>query len=199
MAAQNWKGKRVVIIGAARQGLALARYLARNGAQVMLNDRRKSEELQSEMAELAKFDIQWVLGDHPLTVLDNTPEIVCVSAGVPLDNPIMAAAQKNGIRLSNDTQIFMEAVKCKTIGITGSAGKTTTTTLVGRIAQSSTAGKYGRGWVGGKIRGPLVQFREQEEATPPGLLLNSWLPIGVVASLPHAAAGPRNMPQPPHP
>src|SRR5258707_11578743 len=52
MAAQNWKGKRVVIIGAARQGLALARYLARNGAQVMLNDRRKSERSEEHTSEL---------------------------------------------------------------------------------------------------------------------------------------------------
>src|SRR5258706_10799882 len=187
MAAQNWKGKRVVIIGAARQGLALARYLARNGAQVMLNDRRKSEELQSEMAELAKFDIQWVLGDHPLTVLDNTPEIVCVSAGVPLDNPIVAAAQKNGIRLSNDTQIFMEAIKCKTIAIPGSAGKPTTTTLVGRIAQSSTAGKYGRVWIGGNIGDPLINYVNEMQPSDLAILEISSFQLELMTSSPNVA------------
>ena len=163
MTITNWQDKRIVIVGAARQGLALARYLARHGAKIILNDKRTPEEMQAQMAELAAFaplEITWALGGHPLSVLDPAPEMVCVSGGVPLDNPIVAAAAKNGIPLSNDTQIFMQAVPCKTIGITGSAGKTTTTTLVGRIAQSST-GKYRKIWVGGNIGDPLINYLDE--------------------------------------
>jgi UDP-N-acetylmuramoylalanine--D-glutamate ligase len=187
MAAQNWKGKRVVIIGAARQGLALARYLARNGAQVALNDRRTAEDLGPEMAELAKFDIEWVLGGHPLTVLDNRPEMVCVSGGVPLENPIVETALKSGIRLSNDTQIFMESVPCKTIGITGSAGKTTTTTLVGRMAQSGT-GKYGRVWVGGNIGDPLIHNLDEMQPSDLAILELSSFQLELMTLSPNIAA-----------
>ncbi len=188
MAGQNWKGKRVVIIGAARQGLALARYLARNGAHVVLNDRRKSEEMQLELAELAKFDIEWVFGDHPLEVLDNRPDMVCVSGGVPLENPIVEAAQKSGIRLSNDTQIFMESVPCKTIGITGSAGKTTTTTLVGRIAQSGSTGKYGRVWIGGNIGDPLINYVDQMQPSDLAVLEISSFQLELMTLSPNVAA-----------
>lgn len=160
----------MVVIGAARQGLALARYLARHGARVVLNDHRKPEEMQQHVTELAPFGIEWVLGGHPLTVLDNRPEMVCVSGGVPLDNPVVVAALKNGIRLSNDTQVFMESVPCKTIGITGSAGKTTTTTLVGRIAQSAGAGRYGRVWVGGNTGDPLINYLDEMQPSDLAIL-----------------------------
>jgi UDP-N-acetylmuramoylalanine--D-glutamate ligase len=67
-------------------------------------------------------------------LLDKT-EVLCLSGGVPLTLPIVEEAVRRGIPLSNDSQIFMEVVPCKTIGITGSAGKTTTTTLVGEMAR----------------------------------------------------------------
>jgi UDP-N-acetylmuramoylalanine--D-glutamate ligase len=188
MAGRDWKDKRVVIIGAARQGLALARYLARNGAHVVLNDRRKSDEMQQEMTELAKFNIEWVFGGHPLEVLENRPEVVCVSGGIPLDNPIVAAARESGIRLSNDTQIFMESVPCKTIGITGSAGKTTTTTLVGRIAQAGSADKYGRIWIGGNIGDPLINYIDEMQPSDLAILEISSFQLDLMASSPNIAA-----------
>ena len=81
------------------------------------------------------FPVTWALGGHPLDLLDRA-DMVCVSGGVPLDLPILVEAVSRGLPLTNDSQIFMEAVPCPVIGITGSAGKTTTTTLVGRMAQS---------------------------------------------------------------
>ena len=62
-------------------------------------------------------------------------DVLCISGGVPLDNPLVVEAMQRGIPLTNDTQIFMEVAPCQTIGITGSAGKTTTTTLVGQMAK----------------------------------------------------------------
>jgi UDP-N-acetylmuramoylalanine--D-glutamate ligase len=187
MTKTDWKGKRVVVVGAARQGLALARYLARHEAQVILNDRRPQDEMQQHITELAEFDIEWVLGGHPLKVLDQRPEMVCVSGGVPLDNPIVAAAAKSGIRLSNDTQVFMESVPCKTIGITGSAGKTTTTTLVGRIAQSG-AGKYSRVWVGGNIGDPLLNYVDEMQPSDLAILEISSFQSELMTVSPNIAA-----------
>lgn len=170
MMKKNWHGKRVVIIGAARQGLALARYLARHGAQVTLNDRREAGQMQHEINTLAATGVAWALGGHPISLLDAPTDLLCISGGVPLNNPLVVEAAKRGIALSNDTQIFMEAVPCKTIGITGSAGKTTTTTLLGRIAQSGAAGRYGRVWVGGNIGDPLINYLDEMQPSDLAIL-----------------------------
>ena len=110
----NWKDTRVLILGAARQGLALARWLALHGAHVTLSDMRAADELRLVRESLAEYQIDWALGGHPLELLDTT-NVLCLSGGVPLTLPIVAEAAKRGIPLSNDSQIFMEVVPCKTI------------------------------------------------------------------------------------
>ena len=146
-------------MGAARQGQALTRFLCSRGAFVILNDYQIEEKLSSAKAALQDLDIQWVTGGHPLSVLDGI-DLVCLSGGVPLTNPIAVEANLRGIGISNDTQIFMEEVPCKVIGITGSAGKTTTTTLVGRIAKEGMNAPN-KVWVGGNIGNPLIANVDQ--------------------------------------
>ena len=116
------------------------------GAQVILNDKRPAEKLLQEHAGLQDLPVSWVLGGHPEEILDGA-DLVCPSGGVPLTLPLVVEAQRRGILLSNDSQIFLEAVPCRVIGITGSAGKTTTTTLVGRMAEAAVqeGGAAGRG------------------------------------------------------
>ncbi len=150
----NWKGQNVLIVGAARQGLAMARYLSTHGARVILNDNRSAQQMQAAQDSLSGLPIEWVLGGHPLGILDGVT-LVCVSGGVPLDLPMLVEAQQRGIRLTNDSQIFMELVPCKVVGITGSSGKTTTTTLVGRMAVAGWPAPA-RVWVGGNIGSPLI-------------------------------------------
>ena len=133
-----WEGQRIVIIGAARQGLALARYLIRNGAEVILNDQRTEKSLTREIANLDHPNLKWVLGGHPLEILENA-DLICPSGGVPLTLPILQEARNRKIPFSNDSQIFLENVPALVVGITGSAGKTTTTSLVGLIAQKWVA------------------------------------------------------------
>ncbi len=165
-----WRGRRVLIIGAGRQGTALAAYLARQGAEVVLNDRRPFDELVDARRALQGVPIRWAVGGHPLALL-NGVDLVCPSGGVPLTLPLVQEARRRGIPLSNEAQIFMEAVPCPVVGITGSAGKTTTTTLVGRMAASAADGHHGvaqppaaqglpkrwrKVWVGGNIGNPLI-------------------------------------------
>jgi UDP-N-acetylmuramoylalanine--D-glutamate ligase len=155
-----WKGKRILVLGAARQGLAAARFLCLRGADVTINDKNSAKELQAGQQALEDLPIHWVLGSHPLHLLKDT-DFVCLSGGIPLTLPIILEAIKRGIPLSNDTQIFLQEVPCQTIGITGSAGKTTTTTLVGKIAQTAFAGTSRRAWVGGNIGDPLLNYIDQ--------------------------------------
>jgi UDP-N-acetylmuramoylalanine--D-glutamate ligase len=154
----NWTNTHVLILGAARQGLALARWLSRHGSYVTLSDSRTADELASARASLADTNVEWAVGGHPLELLNNI-DVLCLSGGVPLTLPIVQEAVKRGIPLSNDTQIFIETAPCKTIGITGSAGKTTTTTLVGKMANTQYAIRNTQHvFIGGNIGDPLINY-----------------------------------------
>ena len=129
-------GKRYVILGAARQGKALAAFAAARGARVTLNDAQPREKVDLSGLENSA-GIETVFGSHPLDLLDGC-DVLCLSGGVPIDLPIVLEARRRGITVSNDTQIFFELCPAPIIGITGSAGKTTTTTLVGEILKKSS-------------------------------------------------------------
>ena len=180
----NWSGKRVLILGAARQGLALARWLSIHGARVTLSDMRSAADLRVARESLAEYSIEWALGGHPLELLDST-DVLCPSGGVPLTLPIIVEAVKRGIPLSNDSQIFMEVVPCKTIGITGSAGKTTTTTLVGNMAKNS----YGdKAYVGGNIGDPLINYVDDMKSDDVAILELSSFQLEQMTISPNIAA-----------
>ncbi len=152
---------RVVILGAARQGLALARFLSRRGARVTLSDQRSTTQMEQAVQSMAEYPIQWALGGHPLELLDHA-DLLCLSGGIPLTQPIVVEAARRGLPISNDSQIFMEEVPCRVIAITGSAGKTTTTSLLGRIA--TLASYPHRAWVGGNIGLPLIDLLDEISA-----------------------------------
>ncbi|HVF25880.1 MAG TPA: UDP-N-acetylmuramoyl-L-alanine--D-glutamate ligase [Anaerolineales bacterium] len=191
----DWNHKRVLILGAARQGLALARWLSLHGARVTLNDMRSADELRIARESLAEYKIDWVLGAHPLDLLDST-DVLCLSGGVPLTLPIVVEAVKRGIPLSNDSQIFMEVAPCKTIGITGSSGKTTTTTLVGNMAklayQNMEDGRqkesHSSVFVGGNIGDPLINYVDDMQADDIAILELSSFQLDQMTISPNVAA-----------
>lgn len=148
-----------MIIGAARQGLSLARYLSGKGAEVTLNDQRPADQMTPAIEALAGLPVRWALGGHPLELLEKT-DLVCLSGGVSPKIPLAVEAVRRGIPLSNDSQLFLEAVPCPVIGITGSAGKTTTTTLVGRMAEKFIQ-PPNHAWVGGNIGTPLIDHLDE--------------------------------------
>jgi len=149
-----WLGKRVLILGLARQGTALARYLAGQGASVTVSDLRSREALAEPLQALAGLTIEFVLGEHPHALLDGC-DLLCLSGGVDVNAQLPTEARRRGIALSNDAEIFL--ARCPsphTIGITGSAGKTTTTTLVGAMLRAQFGERAV--WVGGNIGNPLI-------------------------------------------
>lgn len=180
----DWTGKRVLILGAARQGQALARWLARHGARVTLNDLRPLDDMRATQAAFSDVDVEWVLGSHPLELLERV-DLLCPSGGIPLTLPIVAEAMQRGIPLSNDTQIFLEAAPCKTIGITGSAGKTTTTTLVGNMAKQFLGDKV---YVGGNIGDPLINYVDEMKPDDLAVLEISSFQLDQMSISTHVAA-----------
>jgi len=151
---------------------------------VTLNDARSMEELAAARASLADVEVKWVVGGHPIELL-NECDVLCLSGGVPLTLPIVQEALKRGILLSNDTQIFLEAAPCKTIGITGSAGKTTTTTLVGNMSKNM----YGeRAYIGGNIGDPLINYVDNIKADDLAILEISSFQLDQMTISPNIAA-----------
>ncbi|MEJ2753468.1 MAG: UDP-N-acetylmuramoyl-L-alanine--D-glutamate ligase, partial [Chloroflexota bacterium] len=121
---EELNGKQIVILGFARQGMAFARFAVESGAKVIVSDLRSQEALQESMDQLKDLPIEYILGDHPQTLLDET-DLLLISGGVPADLLLISTARQLGIPVSNDSQEF--SVRCPAIivGITGSAGKTT--------------------------------------------------------------------------
>ena len=140
-----------MILGLARQGKALARFAAGVGAHVIVSDLRTADRLQTEMRELNDLEVEYVLGEHPMSLLDKA-DALAISGSVPADAPFVMAAQEKGIAVTNDSQEFVRRTPTAVIGITGSAGKSTTTALTGVIGQ--IAGR--QTWVGGNIGRPLI-------------------------------------------
>lgn len=156
-------GKRVLIVGAEREGVALARMLAAEGAHVTLSDRRSAADLAESLAALANLPIATSLGDNrPEDALHN--DLIFVSPGVPPTIPLLARARGHGIPISSQTALFFERCAAPLIGITGSSGKTTTTTLVGDMLRAATASSGRPIYVGGNIGIPLI---EQVATIPP--------------------------------
>lgn len=185
----QWDGKKVVMIGAARQGLALSRYLAGKGASVIVNDQRPEADLADIKTSLSQHGIRLVSGSHPLDLLDEA-DLICLSGGIPLELPFVQEALRKNIPLSNDSQIFLEHVPCKVIGITGSAGKTTTTALVGEIARKHFALRYPDNtvWVGGNIGNPLISYLDQIQPDDLAVMELSSFQLEIMTRSPDIAA-----------
>jgi UDP-N-acetylmuramoylalanine--D-glutamate ligase len=154
----EFNGKRLLILGLARQGKALARFATEAGAAVTITDLRPPEKLRDILDELSGLDIRYVLGEHPMELVDET-DILAISGSVPLEAPLVQAALAKGIPVTNDSLEFTKRTPTAVIGITGSAGKTTTTALTGVMSQ--VAGR--RTWVGGNIGRPLIADLDKME------------------------------------
>ncbi len=155
----NDSSLRVTIIGMAREGMALARFFARRGAKVIISDIKSAAYLTNEIQQLAEWPIQCVLGSHPESILDT--DILYVSPGVPRTIPILRQAIQRGVRISSETELLFELCKTSLIGITGSSGKTTTTTLIGKMMELAYPNMT---WIGGNIGRPLIEHVDEMES-----------------------------------
>ncbi|MCY3989623.1 MAG: UDP-N-acetylmuramoyl-L-alanine--D-glutamate ligase [Caldilineaceae bacterium] len=150
----NFEKRNVVILGMGRQGLALARFFTTAGANVTISDVAPAQKLAEELDQLGDLPVTLALGGHPPNLLDDC-DLLCLSGGVGLQTPLVQDAVRRGIPLSNDSLLTMQMAPCPVIAITGSSGKTTTTTLVGEMLQG-TVDDARTVHVGGNIGTPLL-------------------------------------------
>lgn len=165
----DFTNRKVVILGLARQGLALARFFVKQGARVVISDAAPTAKLERELAQLGPLPVELALGGHPMSLLAGC-DLLCLSGGVPPQLEFVQAAVRQGIPLSNDSLLTMQLVHQLGLGplvaITGSSGKTTTTTLTGLML---TASGY-KVHVGGNIGTPLLDRLETIQPGEPLVL-----------------------------
>ena len=157
----DWSGRPVTIVGLAREGVALVRYLAPKGAVITVSDAKSEADLAKTGAldQIAGWPVRLAVGGNRPEDLIGA-DVVFVSPGVPKDLPFLEEARRAGTRLSSETELFFANCRGTIVGITGSSGKTTTTNLVGDILAVAGHPTY----VGGNIGRPLI---EQVDAIPP--------------------------------
>jgi len=148
---QSYQNKRIVVIGAGQSGLALVRFLVARGAMVALSDQRSRQQI-SGLDTLDGLMVRLDLGGHNLELFEQA-DMVAVSPGVPLDCKPLRRARSCGIPLLGEVEIAAREIDAPLIGVTGTNGKSTTTTLIGNIL--SAWGK--RVFVGGNLGTPLVE------------------------------------------
>ena len=147
---QDYQNKRVVVIGAGKSGLALVRFLIQRGATVALSDIRPATEIKG-LESLTGLPVRYDFGGHSLDLFEQA-DLIAVSPGVPLDSEPLRRARSCRIPLLGEIEIAAREIAAPIIGITGTNGKSTTTSLIGQIMQ----GWGKRVFVGGNLGSPLI-------------------------------------------
>ncbi|MGZ0875922.1 UDP-N-acetylmuramoyl-L-alanine--D-glutamate ligase [Priestia megaterium] len=129
----TYQGKQVLILGLAKSGLAAAQLVKQLGAKVVVNDQKPYEENVAAQ-ELEKTGIEVVCGHHPLELLDKT-DVIVKNPGIPYSNVLLQEALKRNIPILTEVELAYEISEAPFIGITGSNGKTTTTTLIYKMLE----------------------------------------------------------------
>ena len=149
------RGKKIAVLGLGVSNRPLVRLLLRYGCDVLGCDRTPREKLDEEVLELEKQGCKLQLGD---SYLDGVcADIVFRTPGMHPGNPSLVTLAQKGAQITSEMEVFFELCPCKIIAVTGSDGKTTTTTLISELLKAS--GKTV--WVGGNIGAPLLPVCDQ--------------------------------------
>ncbi len=153
----NLKNKKIVVIGMGKTGLSTVRFLGAQGAQVVATDATPPEKWGTAFEQMAKES--WLTtGIYNAGILDGVSMVV-PSPGVPPSNKILQAALKNNIPVISEVELAYQFLNVPILAVTGTNGKTTTTTLLGEIL--TQAGK--KVFIGGNIGNPLIEFAENNQ------------------------------------
>lgn len=147
------KDKKIVVVGLARTGVAVARFMAERGAQVVVTDMKSAEALAAYVTKLEGLPVNFELGGHDLETF-RSADLVVVSPGVPMNVEPLKVAIEAGRPVISEIELAARFITAPMVAITGTNGKTTTTTLIGEIFQ----GAGFRTFVGGNIGNPLIDL-----------------------------------------
>ena len=150
------KNKRVLVVGLGKSGLSAAMFLRKLGARVTVSDTRSATALAKEIPTLLDAGIMVEAGGHGLLTF-RRQDLIVVSPGVPMDTPEVKQSLEYGMKVIGELELASRFLKGRVVAITGSNGKTTTTTLVGKIF--SDAGVQTQ--IGGNIGLPVIDLIEK--------------------------------------
>jgi UDP-N-acetylmuramoylalanine--D-glutamate ligase len=147
------KGKKVLVVGLGRSGMSAARFLRERGAKVTVSDSRSAAALAKDVPELLEAGIMVEAGGHGLLTF-RRQDLIVVSPGVPLNTPEVKQVMALGMPVIGELELASRFLVGNVVAITGSNGKTTTTTLVGKILEDAGLATQ----MGGNIGLPVVEL-----------------------------------------
>ncbi|GAA0135888.1 UDP-N-acetylmuramoyl-L-alanine--D-glutamate ligase [Paenibacillus sp. YSY-4.3] len=156
---EHYRGRQVVVLGLARSGVQVAKTLHRLGAIVTVNDKKDREQCP-EASELEALGISILCGGHPDDLIHQGIELVVKNPGIPYSAPPVVKALELGIDVVTEVEVAYRLCAAPMIAITGSNGKTTTTTWIGNMLQSAGLNPV----VAGNIGTPLCEAAEEARA-----------------------------------
>lgn len=157
------KGMKIDVLGIGISNIPIIKYLSGNGAKVTACDKRSKENLGEIYNELLELGVKFSLGDDYLGNL--TGEMILKTPGMRFDTPELLAAKERGAHVTSEMELFFEFCPAKIIAVTGSDGKTTTTTVINKLLEKEGY----KTWLGGNIGNPL--FCSLEKILPDDLVV----------------------------
>ena len=178
--ASDLRGKKVLVVGAARSGEAAASFLLRHKARVSLTDVKPEAELEGSLSLLRKGGAKVETGGHRLETFLNS-ELIVLSPGVPLTIEPLQHSKRSGIPIISEVELAYHFLKGKIIGVTGSNGKSTTATLIGEVLHQ---GGY-KAVVAGNIGNPICGVLNNDGGDYYVIELSSFQLESIVSFRPH--------------
>ena len=154
---EKYRGKKVLVLGLGKSGVNAAKLLKKLGAEVTVNDKNTPSDL-TQVNELKNEGIEVITGSHPLELLENI-DLMVKNPGIPYTNVLVSGAKDKGIKIITEPELAFEISDARFVGVTGTNGKTTTTTMISlMLNQGQTEGKA---YVAGNIGVPASQVAQE--------------------------------------
>ena len=160
----NFEGKKVLVCGMARSGVSAAQCLYELGARVTISDSKAEEKLAEALQPLEGMDIRRCLGDQAQPADLESYDLAVTSPGIPLQAPILRAVQAAGVPLIGELELGAQVSRAPLYAVTGTNGKTTTTTLIGEIFRNLGKTTYVVGNIGYPFTACALRCGEEDVA-----------------------------------
>jgi UDP-N-acetylmuramoylalanine--D-glutamate ligase len=173
----EYANKKVLVLGLAKSGFSAAKVLNDLGALVTVNDGKPFEE-NTEAQDLLALGIRVITGSHPIELLDEDFSVMVKNPGIPYNNPLVEKAIEKGLPVITEVELAYQISDAPIIGITGTNGKTTTTTMIGRVLNEGRTS--GKAYLAGNIGIPASGVAEKANANDDIVMeLSSFQLMGV--------------------
>ncbi len=157
----NYQGKTALVVGMARSGVGAAQLLCQCGARVIVNDSKRREELKGDLSPLDALEVTWALGQPAMALLEGV-DVLVLSPGIPDTAPFVKRAKEMGIYVIGEVELASQLAPGELAAITGTNGKTTTTTLVAEMVRCGGRRAFAVGNIGDSYAAAGLESRPED-------------------------------------